>query len=66
MYFLKREVVFFGDLTIEYTIPGYEGKTQNLSSHPDGYAIGPSMTSAELVDTSAELCNCYRKRWFVH
>ena len=30
-------------------------RTQNLSSHPDGYAIGPSMTSAELVDTSAEL-----------
>jgi len=26
-----------------------------LSNHPDGYAIGPSLTSAELVDTSAEI-----------
>ncbi len=45
----------FGDLTIEYTVPGYEGKRVNLSDHPDGYLIGPSLSSAELVDTSAEL-----------
>jgi len=45
----------FGDLDIEYTVPGYEGKKMNLSNHPDGYAIGPSLTSAELVDTSAEI-----------
>ena len=53
--FPEERSSIFGDLTIEYTIPGYEGKTQNLSSHPDGYAIGPSMTSAQLTDTSAEL-----------
>lgn len=45
----------FGDLVIEYTVPGYEGKRSNLSDHPDGYLIGPSLTSAELVETSAEL-----------
>jgi len=45
----------FGDLTIEYTVPGYEGKRSNLSDHPDGYLIGPSLSSAELVDTTAEL-----------
>jgi DNA topoisomerase VI subunit A len=45
----------FGDLTIEYTVPGYEGRRVNLSDHPDGYLIGPSLSSAELVDTSAEL-----------
>lgn len=45
----------FGDLNIEYTVPGYEGKKMNLSNHPDGYAIGPSLTSAELLDTSAEI-----------
>ncbi|MEX0763881.1 MAG: DNA topoisomerase IV subunit A [Nitrosopumilaceae archaeon] len=45
----------FGDLTIEYTVPGYEGKRMNLSDHPDGYLIGSSLSSAELVDTSAEL-----------
>ena len=45
----------FGDLTIEYTVPGYEGKRSNLSDHPDGYLIGPSLNTAEFVDTSAEL-----------
>ena len=45
----------FGDLTIEYTVPGYEGKKMNLSDHPDGYAIGPSLTTAELIETSAEV-----------
>ena len=45
----------FGDLVIEYTVPGYEGRRVNLSDHPDGYLIGPSLSSAELVDTSAEL-----------
>ena len=45
----------FGDLTIEYTVPGYEGKKMNLSDHPDGYAIGPSLTSSELLETSAEI-----------
>ncbi|MEM2923711.1 MAG: DNA topoisomerase IV subunit A [Candidatus Nitrosocaldus sp.] len=45
----------FGDLTIEYTVPGYEGKRLNLSDHPDGYLIGPSLSSAEFIDTSAEM-----------
>lgn len=39
----------FGDLTIEYTVPGYEGKRMNLSDHPDGYLIGPSLSSARLL-----------------
>ncbi len=45
----------FGDLTIEYTVRGYEGRRLNLSDHPDGYLIGPSLSSAELIDTSAEM-----------
>ena len=53
--FPEERSSIFGDLTIEYTIPGYEGKQQNLSTHPDGYAIGPSMTSAQLVDTVLNL-----------
>jgi len=36
-------------------VPGYEGKKMNLSDHPDGYAIGPSLTSCELIETSAEV-----------
>ncbi|MCH2379985.1 MAG: hypothetical protein MK228_00490 [Nitrososphaerales archaeon] len=27
----------------------------NLSSHPDGYLIGPSLSTADFVDTSAEM-----------
>ena len=53
--FPEERSSIFGDLNIEYTVPGYEGKKMNLSNHPDGYAIGPSLTSAELVDTSAEI-----------
>src|SRR6058998_2514410 len=39
----------FGDLTVEYTVPGYEGRTLNLSSHPDGVMIGPALTTSEFV-----------------
>jgi len=53
--FPEERSSIFGDLNIEYTIPGYEGKTMNLSNHPDGYSIGPSLTTAELIDTSAEI-----------
>ncbi len=53
--FPEERSSIFGDLNIEYTVPGYEGKKMNLSNHPDGYAIGPSLTTAELVDTSADI-----------
>ena len=53
--FPEERSSIFGDLDIEYTIPGYEGKTMNLANHPDGYAIGPSLTTAELRGTSAEV-----------
>ena len=51
----EERSAIFGDLTIEYTVPGYEGKQLNLASHPDGYLIGPSLSTSELVDTSAEM-----------
>ena len=53
--FPEERSSIFGDLNVEYTIPGYEGKSMNLSNHPDGYSIGPSLTTAELLDTSAEI-----------
>jgi len=34
--FPEERSAIFGDLTIEYTVPGYEGKQLNLTSHPDG------------------------------
>ena len=52
--FPEERSAIFGDLTIEYTVPGYEGKQLNLTSHPDGVLIGPALTSAEFVKTSAD------------
>ena len=51
----EERSAIFGDLTIEYTVPRYEGRRLNLSSHPDGYLIGPSLSTAEFVETSAEM-----------
>jgi DNA topoisomerase-6 subunit A len=52
--FPEERSAIFGDLTIEYTVPGYEGKALNLTSHPDGVLIGPALTSAEFVSTNAD------------
>jgi DNA topoisomerase-6 subunit A len=52
--FPEERSAIFGDLTIEYTVPGYEGRTMNLTSHPDGVMIGPALTSAEFVKTTAD------------
>jgi DNA topoisomerase-6 subunit A len=51
--FPEERSAIFGDLTIGYTVPGYEGKRLNLTSHPDGVLIGPALTSAEFVSTKA-------------
>jgi len=53
--FPEERSAVFGDLTIEYTVPGYEGRQLNLTSHPDGVMIGPALTSAELVKTGAKM-----------
>ncbi|KON33190.1 MAG: DNA topoisomerase [miscellaneous Crenarchaeota group-6 archaeon AD8-1] len=52
--FPEERSAVFGDLTIEYTVPGYEGKTMNLSAHPDGVLIGPALTSSKFAKTSAD------------
>jgi len=52
--FPEERSAIFGDLTIEYTVPGYEGRTMNLTSHPDGVMIGPALTSSEFVKTTAD------------
>lgn len=51
----EERSAIFGNMTIEYTVPGYEGKRLDLSSHPDGVMIGPALTTAEFVDTDAEI-----------
>jgi DNA topoisomerase VI subunit A len=52
--FPEERSAIFGDLTIGYTVPGYEGKQLNLTSHPDGVLIGPALTSSEFVSTNAD------------
>src|SRR5512136_2348775 len=52
--FPEERSAIFGDLTIGYTVPGYEGKQLNLTSHPDGVLIGPALTSAEFINTKAD------------
>jgi len=51
--FPEERSQIFGDLTIEYTVPSYEGKRINLTMHPDGVAVGPALTTAELIGTKA-------------
>jgi DNA topoisomerase-6 subunit A len=53
--FPEERSAIFGNLTVEYTVPGYEGKKLDLSSHPDGMMIGPALTTAEFTDTDAEM-----------
>jgi DNA topoisomerase-6 subunit A len=52
--FPEERSAIFGNLTIEYTVPGYEGKRLNLASHPDGMMIGPALTNAEFVECKAD------------
>jgi len=52
--FPEERSAIFGDLTIEYTVPGYEGKRLNLMSHPDGVMIGPSVVSSEFAKTGCD------------
>jgi len=52
--FPEERSSIFGDLTIGYTVRGYEGKELNLSSHPDGMMIGPALTNSEFVECKAD------------
>lgn len=51
----EERSAIFGNMTIEYTVPGYEGKRADLSANPDGVMIGPALTTAEFRDTDAEV-----------
>lgn len=51
--FPEERSAIFGDLTIEYTVPGYEGRRTNLTDHPDGVMVGPAVTSSDFIETTA-------------
>jgi DNA topoisomerase VI subunit A len=50
----EERSALFGDLTIEYTVPGYEGKQLNMTSHPDGVMLGPSVVSSEFAQNKCD------------
>ena len=52
--FPEERSAIFGDLTIEYTVRNYRGVRVNLTMHPDGLVIGPTLTSAEFVKCNAD------------
>jgi DNA topoisomerase-6 subunit A len=52
--FPEERSAVFGDFTIQYTVPGYENRRTNLSSHPDGMMIGPALTGARFIETKAD------------
>ncbi len=52
--FPEERSAVFGDLTIQYTVPGYEGRSLNFTSHPDGMMIGPALTGSLLIETGAD------------
>jgi DNA topoisomerase-6 subunit A len=57
----EERSAIFADLTIEYTVKGYEGKRINLTSHPDGLMIGPALATAKFVKTPADKVLCIEK-----
>ncbi|WP_309492059.1 DNA topoisomerase IV subunit A [Candidatus Hecatella orcuttiae] len=59
--FPEERSAIYANLTIEYTVPRYEGKRLNLTVHPDGVIIGPALASAEFIDTDAEMVLCIEK-----
>ncbi len=53
--FPEERSTIFGDLTVEYTIPGFYGTQINLASNPDGFSIGSSITTSKFLKTNAKI-----------
>jgi DNA topoisomerase-6 subunit A len=53
--FPEEHSSIFGEVTMQYTVPGYEGKEIELTTSPDGLPIGPALMTADLVGTDASL-----------
>lgn len=45
----------YGEVIMQYTVSGYEGKTIDLTVSPDGLPIGPALMTAEPLESNAEL-----------
>ncbi len=45
----------YGKVRMRYTVPGYEGKEIDLTVSPDGLPIGPSLMTADPIDSDANI-----------
>jgi DNA topoisomerase-6 subunit A len=45
----------YGQVTMRYTVAGYEGRDVDLTLSPDGLPIGPALVTADPVESKAEL-----------
>jgi DNA topoisomerase-6 subunit A len=53
--FPEEHSSIYGRVTMEYTVPGYEGREVDLTISPDGLPVGPALMTAEPLDTNAEM-----------
>ena len=53
--FPEERAAIYGDLTVEYVAPPkYAGRQVNLLGNPDGFMIGPYLSSAKFIDCKAD------------
>lgn len=52
--FPEERSAVFGDLVIGYTVSSHRGRRFNLTAHPDGVLIGPSLATAKFIKTTAD------------
>ncbi len=45
----------YGEVVMQYTVSGYEGKKIDLTVSPDGLPVGPALMTAEPVESNAEI-----------
>lgn len=45
----------YGEVVMQYTVSGYEGKEIDLTISPDGLPIGPALMTAEPLESNAEI-----------
>ncbi len=45
----------YGEVTMRYNVPGYEGREVDLTISPDGLPIGPALMSSDPIESKAEI-----------
>lgn len=53
--FPEEHSSIYGQVRMQYTVPGYEGKEIDLTVSPDGLPIGPALMTAEPMESDAKI-----------